>query len=444
VWPVVLTLLFYKVRAQKRVAWVIGGGALASAIAMWVLYSSADPSRIYYGTDTRASGLLIGAALAVVWRPWIPGYRARIGPRKLELGALGAAAILVWAFWRWDEFTSFTYRPGIQLVALASAVLVAAAVHPETKVHALLGFRPLKWIGRRSYGIYLWHWPVFVVTRPGLDIGWSSGPTLVLRLGLTLLLAELSFRYLEEPIRRGALGRIGRRLVARARSSRVQRRRLQLGWAGATMALILVGGLLIGGVVSAPTPALSAAQLGLVPSPSIAPVTTEQPDVRPVAVLPSGPLRVTAIGDSVMVDTKPALRNQIPGIYIDALVGRHVSGAVPILRALQARGKLGNVVVIHLGTNGAFRTQDFDAIMHLLRDADRVVFVNLRVPRRWETPDNRVIAAGVSRYANAVLVDWHTRWRECGADVFWADGIHPTPSGAACYARMVAAAAVQP
>ena len=443
VWPVVLALLFYKVRRQKRVAWIIGGGALASAIAMWVLYSSADPSRIYYGTDTRASGLLIGAALAVVWRPWIPGYRTRIGPRALELGAVAAVGVLVWAFWRWDEFTSFTYRPGIQLVALASAVLVAASVHPETKLRAILGFKPLQWIGRRSYGIYLWHWPVFVVTRPTLDLGWSSGPTLVLRLGLTLLIAELSFHYLEEPIRRGALGRIGRRLVARARSSKVQRRRLQLGWAGATMALILVGGLLIGGVVSAPTPALSAAQLGLLPSPSIAPVSTEQPDTTRPA-LSSGPLKVTAIGDSVMVDTKPALRAAIPGIYIDALVGRHVSGAVPLLQNLKSHNILGNVVVIHLGTNGAFRAQDFDAIMAVLADVDRVVFVNLRVPRRWETPDNRTIAAGVSRYANAVLVDWHNRWRECGKNVFWSDGIHPTPSGAACYARMVAAAAVQP
>jgi hypothetical protein len=208
------------------------------------------------------------------------------------------------------------------------------------------------------------------------------------------------------------------------------------------MATVLVGGLLIGGVVSAPAPALSAAQLGLTPAQSVAPVTTEQPDIRPGPS--SGPLIVTAIGDSVMLDTRNALRAQIPGIYVDARVGRHVSGAVPLLTALQRTGKLGNVVVIHLGTNGAFRAQDFDAIMQVLKYTNRVVFVNLRVPRRWETPDNRVIAAGVARYANAVLVDWHRRWRECGSNVFWSDGIHPTPSGSACYARMVAAAAAQP
>ena len=443
-WPLALMLLFKIVRKPKRVAGFIGGAALLSAVAMWVLYNGNDPSRVYYGTDTRAAGLLIGAALAVLWRPWTPGFKVKISPRLLELAALGAAGFLVWAFWRWDEFSSFTYRPGIQLVAIASAVLVGASVHPETRLRALLGSRPLKWIGRRSYGIYLWHWPVYVVTRPGIDIGWSSGPTLALRLGLTLILAELSFRYVEEPVRRGALGRLGRRFAARARSTRVQRRRLQLGWATASGAFLLALSLIIGGVVSAPTPALSASQIALIHGvPAVAPVTTEHPDVNTKPTFEPVPLSVVAIGDSVMVDAQNALRAQIPGINIYAKVGWHTSGAVPLLKSLRAQNRLGDAVVIHLGTNGAFTSADFDSIMQVLQDVPRVVFINLRVPRRWETPDNRVIAAGVKRYPAAVLLDWHDRWRECGTNVFWGDGIHPNPSGAACYARMVAAA-VQP
>jgi len=444
VWPLLLTLLFARIRRPKRVATYIGGAALLSACAMWIFYSSADPSRVYYGTDTRAAGLLIGAALAVVWRPWTPGHKTRISPRMLELAAVGAGAILIWAFVRWDEFSSFTYRPGIQIVSLASAVLVAASVHPETRLHSILGWKPLRWIGRRSYGIYLWHWPVYVVTRPGIDIGWSNGPVLVLRLAITLLLAELSFRYVEEPVRRGALGRIGRRLVARARSSRVHRRRLQLGWAGGSMAFLLAIALLVGGVVSAPAPALTASQLGLRDQPALAPVSTERPDVTVKPDLGassgSGTLSVVAIGDSVMVDTQNALRAQISGIYVDAKVGRHTSGGVAVLRRLRDANRLGDVVVIHLGTNGRLNSSDFDQLMSVLADVPRVVFVNLKVPRSWETPDNRAIAAGVKRYPNTVLVDWHNRWRECGAHVFWSDGVHPTPSGAACYARMVAAA----
>ena len=443
-WPLALVLLYKLVRRPKRVAGVIGGAALASAIGMWVLYNSSDPSRVYYGTDTRAAGLLIGAALAILWRPWTPGFKVKISPRLLDVAALGAIGVLGWAFWRWDELGSFTYRPGIQIVALASAVLIAACVHPETHLRAL-GWKPLRWVGQRSYGIYLWHWPIYVVTRPGIDVPWSSGPTLVLRLGLTLLLAELSYRYVEEPIRRGALGRLGRRFASRARTPRVQRRRLQLGWATASGAFLLALGLIIGGVVSAPTPALSASQLALIHGvPAVAPVTTEEPDTR--ATQPPPPvtaLSVVAIGDSVMVDAQNALRAQFPRILIMAKVGWHTSGAAPFLRSLRDQGRLGDVVVIHLGTNGQFTTQDFDTIMQVLQGVSRVVFVNLKVPRRWETPDNRVIAAGVARYPNTVLVDWHDRWRECGTNVFWSDGIHPTPSGAACYARMIAAA-VQP
>ena len=101
------------------------------------------------------------------------------------------------------------------------------------------------------------------------------------------------------------------------------------------------------------------------------------------------------------------------------------------------------ISAVHSSRAEYFFLRDFDNIMQILQSVQRVVFINLRVPRRWETPDNRTIAAGVKRYSNTVLLDWHNRWRECGRNVFWSDGIHPTPSGAACYARMVAAA-VQP
>jgi peptidoglycan/LPS O-acetylase OafA/YrhL len=436
-WPLLLTLLYVTVRRAKNVARIIGGAAIASAATMWFLYSGGDPSRVYYGTDTRAAGLLVGAALAVVWRPWTPGRRSRITPRMLELGAVLATAILVWAFVRWDEFSAFTYRPGIQIVSVASAVLVAACVHPETRLHLILGSKPLREIGRRSYGIYLWHWPVFVVTRPGLDIGWSSGPTLALRLVLTMGLAELSFRYLEEPIRRGALGRLAKRLSERSRVSSPEQRSLRLRWAGVSVAFLLVIGVLAGAVLRASVPALSAT--GLDPG-VLTPIATEREDV--VAVHSgSTQVRVVAVGDSVMVDARKALRARIKGIYIDASVGRHVLGGIAVLRSLRNANRLGGVVVVHLGTNGIFSASEFDELMGVLSGLDKVVFINLKVPRRWETPDNRTISAGVKRYPSAVLVDWHTLWRHCaGGRVFGSDGVHLTSSGAACYARLVAAA----
>jgi hypothetical protein len=162
---------------------------------------------------------------------------------------------------------------------------------------------------------------------------------------------------------------------------------------------------------------------------------------QPIPNVPLVRADVDAIGDSVMKGAVSALRARIPHIYVDAIEGQQVSGGIRVLRHLRDEHKLGKVVVIHLGTNGTFLASQFDEIMKLLASVPKVVFVNVKAARSWETGDNRVIAAGVKKYAaRAVLVDWHSRWRDCTGTVFYSDGIHLTPNGAKCYARLVAAA----
>jgi peptidoglycan/LPS O-acetylase OafA/YrhL len=240
---------------RRRVVTVALAGAGASVVAMAVLYvPGVDPSRIYYGTDTRATGLLFGAALAFLWsqagkyrpadtrhqRLGLPGrsrFRRRwgwIAPTLLDLLGLAALGGLVWFCLRLGEFQPFLYRGGFALVALTTAVAIMAVVHPRTRLGAglLLGWGPLRWIGERSYGIYLWHWPIFAITRPGLDVPLDGLPLLALRLAATILLAHLSYRYVEEPIRRGALGRAWKAL-RRARGRR--RQHLRRRWAGAVV-----------------------------------------------------------------------------------------------------------------------------------------------------------------------------------------------------------------
>ena len=150
---------------------------------------------------------------------------------------------------------------------------------------------------------------------------------------------------------------------------------------------------------------------------------------------------VDAIGDSVMEGAASQLRSHIPHIYISAITSQQVSGGIRILRQLRDQHKLGKFVVIHLGTNGRFLSSQFDEIMQILSSVPKVVFVNVKAARSWEAGDNKVIAAGVHKYAaRAVLVDWHSRWRDCSGTVFYSDGIHLTSAGAQCYARLVAAA----
>jgi peptidoglycan/LPS O-acetylase OafA/YrhL len=454
IWPLVVGFLLVRARNARRAAGWVLGAALASTAATWFLYSARDPSRVYFGTDTRAAGILIGAALAIVWRPWEREWHTHKRPHLLQVVALVGAFVIGWAFVRWDEFAAFTFRPGIQVVAIASALLIAALVHPRSWLAPVLGWQPLRAIGRRSYGIYLWHWPIFVLTRPGLDIHLTSGPVLAIRLALTFAVAEASFRYIEEPIRNGALGRLRHELFARhRRTPRIQRRRV--GWAGVSLVLVLDLVLMVGGVVHASAPvrvfsATTEAEQFPLPREQIdgarlVSVGRSQPLAPPIILppIPDVPLvlaHVDAIGDSVMVDAKTALRRRIKKVYIDAKVGRQVYDGIAVLRALRAANKLADVVVIHLGTNGMFTSTQFDTIMKILSGVREVVFVNVKVPRRWETPVNRTIAAGVNRYRHAVLVDWHDRWRACGGTVFGSDGVHLTANGASCYAALVAAA----
>jgi len=496
----------FAVRRRRLLIAVLAGAALSTALMAALYQPDADPSRIYYGTDTRAAGLLIGAALALVWMPEQLRVRGRAGGAGwlLDAAGLGALAALL-GFYRWlDEFQPFLYRGGFAAVALATAVVIAAAVHPNARlIPGLLGQRLLRWAGLRSYGLYLWHWPVFMVTRPQLDLPVDGLPLLVLRLGVTCLMAELSYRYVETPLRSGA---VGRAWTAWRKARGMQRWQLGLRWAGAagTVAVVFLAvGMSVAEaqppaapaylsvtaidtipVITPPAPssgALAAAQP--LPSPSSGPLAprpsspvTSPPanaggpgvspgdglaQAQPVpaatlvppalalpapaasapASLPAGP--VTAIGDSVMLDVVPQLQRDIPGIQVNAAVGRQVSAAIGILQAYHATDQLGTVVIIDLGNNGTFTAKQFDQIMQVLSGVPRVVFVNVKVPRAWQDANNTVLADGVKRYPNAVLVDWYTASAD-RPDLFWRDGYHLRPQGAQVYADLVAASAQTP
>jgi len=152
--------------------------------------------------------------------------------------------------------------------------------------------------------------------------------------------------------------------------------------------------------------------------------------------------RVTAIGDSVMLAAAGDLAAAILNIEVDAEVGRVVSTAIDILRARRNAGQLGDVVVVHVGNNSPFTASQFDEMMGLMADVTRVVFVNLKVPRDWEGPNNAVLAAGVARYPNAVLVDWYTA--SVDRPQFFQDGVHLRPEGALAYAQLIAASVGSP
>jgi len=249
IWPWMLWLGLRFTRGRPALSGVILTtmtlvGAAVSAVAMWLIYEpGVDPTRVYEGTDTRAFGLLIGAALAMVW----PSRRlgdtlARRWRVSLDgVGMLGLVVIGL-LIWRTSEYSPFLYRGGIVLLSVATAATVAAMAHPACWLGVAVGWRPLRWLGVRSYGIYLWHWPIIVLTAPSLQ-GEASLSLRAAQVAATIVVAALSWRYFEEPIRRGALGKIWARASSRgwwrnafsARTLRQRRRRF------ATSAAVLVG-----------------------------------------------------------------------------------------------------------------------------------------------------------------------------------------------------------
>ncbi len=436
VWPVVLALLVGRLRTGGMVLLLIAAAA-ASSVLMAVLWNpEAGPTRVYFGTDTRAAGLLIGAALAFVWAPWkLRESRARAYSVALNFAGLTALAGLVYLHVELDQYRPFLYHGGFALVAVCSAVVIAVAVHPSAHLGRLLGLQPLRWLGTRSYAVYLWHWPVFMLTRPGLDVSIDGWELLGLRLGITLLLAEISYRLVERPVRAGALGRAWRTF----RDGRGLRR-----WAGgarwaaplsaAATGAVVLAAFAIAAEPPAPPEYLSvesvrimspasaqgqshvravntAALVGTTSDPgavvSVPSGTTPgRPGDGPAQIYGIAPdVAVTVLGDSVMVGAAPTLAAAIPSADIDAAIGRQAQTALDILQQRRSAQALGDAVIIHIGNNGTFTTNQFDAMMQALADRRVVIFVNVKVPRSWEEPNNQVIADGVHRYSNAVVLE---------------------------------------
>lgn len=217
VWPWLLVVMVKVARNPRELLLMIVGLVAASALAMGLIFHPGfDPTRAYEGTDTRAFTLLVGAALAIVWPTDIRRRAAMNLPlRNLldGLACLGIAAIVALVAVT-DAFSSFLYPYGFLLLSCGTAAVVAAVVHPRSRVGALLGWRPLRWVGVRSYGVYLWQWPIIVLATP---IGQSPGLLRgTLAVAATLLIASISWRWVEEPARHGAIGRWWRRLRAGA------------------------------------------------------------------------------------------------------------------------------------------------------------------------------------------------------------------------------------
>jgi peptidoglycan/LPS O-acetylase OafA/YrhL len=496
IWPLVLA---FGLRFAPRRGQLIGitlAGATASALAMAMIYQpGADPSRVYYGTDTRAFSLLIGAALALVWPSRQLSATISYWSR-LFLDLLGSIGLLSIFFmiWSFNEYNTFLYRGGMVLLSIAAAVVVATLAHPASGLSKVLGCKPLRWLGVRSYGIYLWHYPVIVLTSPTVDTGGFDVTRAVFQVAASIALAALSWRFVEEPIRHGALGKLWTQLrISMSRKGPVTNGL----WITSVSALLVLSVFCVGMAVK--TPAATSGSGSQDRSITLTTtVTTDHKGSRAttpnensngkhisgkqgtstVKTSPgtdtsqnsptagtgnatgtgstsgtgnttgtgstSGvPVKsgqgVTAIGDSVMIDAAPYLEKLLPGIVVDGEVGRQMSQAPAVINQLRSEGKLGDRIIIELGTNGDFTKDQLTALLQSLGSVKQIVLVNTRVPRPWQDVVNSTLAEVAASFPHTTLVNWYNA--SAGKNsLFYSDGVHLQPDGAQFYASLLAKA----
>jgi peptidoglycan/LPS O-acetylase OafA/YrhL len=443
-WPLALTFLLPRIK-RLRLAAGTAAAALASTDLMAVLFhpNGADPSRVYFGTDTHAQGLLLGCTLALV----LPHARlVLLRSRRWQIGInlLGgmALAALGWLVFHLNDYGSLTYRGGFALVDLAAVALVIAAASPVTIWAGALARQPLRWVGTRSYAIYLWHWPIQQLMRAHTDVPFGGLPLFTLQTVLILVAAELSYRFVETPVRTGRA-----RAWLAERYGRTRYREVWIIGPGVFLVVLTMitlnapapkpSGLLAQGSTAASRLKLTSKVSG--PRP---------PTPAPLPPRPTGPPLplsyyepALAIGDSVMLGCSGALQDRFgPQITVDAAVDRHVDQGISRLKAYKQSAQLANykTLIIGLGTNGPMTAAMFQQIMTLAVGIPNILFISTYDDRSWESSTNAVLSQGVATHPGTKLVDWYSL-ANSNPSLLGPDGIHPRLAGIEAYANLLLA-----
>jgi peptidoglycan/LPS O-acetylase OafA/YrhL len=431
-WPLLLLVILRHFR-ERGVLLVAASLALLSS--GWMIYLSArygypqsqDPSRIYLGTDTHTMGLFLGASLAAAWNPWKSHASPGTHVTRALTDFLGVICIsaLLWAMLFVTEYDRALYQGGFFWVCLFSIGLVFAASQKDSTLSVWLSVRPLAWLGKRSYGLYLWHWPVFALLRPEFELSDNAWVQAAIRLTLTLILTELSYQLIENPVRTGdvfrwpAQKRYGFYAVCIA------------GIASAVLTIQILPAPVEKNNALANPVSDEASQADDSPHESeIAAHQMRAACIRSVSnkfSIKSKPL-ITVLGDSVLLGASDHLAKKVEGLEIDAAIGRQGKDGLTRLRELKEKNELADIVIIHLGTNGYLYEAQVREVMTLLSTVRQVVFINVKAPRRWEKSNNDLLKNMSKDFPNVKLIDWRSIGQS-HKEYFGKDHIHLTKKG---------------
>ena len=420
IWP--LILYFILKRLGKK---VIPAASLiiaaASGVTLLLVSFSLDASNaskvshVYFGTDTHSIGLFLGAALAVSWIP--QNFKINVTKQAQNfidgVGVFGFIGILA-CFLFIDETQPTLYKIAFPLAGLFGAAIIMSVVHPASRFAPVLQNPVLLWIGERSYAIYLWHWVIFQVTRPSLDLAGQQWALYALRILIVFALSDISLRYIELPIRRGVFQYWLKGLKYRTKKDRNLQTR-------AFTALVVVL-MAIGSLVSVRAIHISQQQrIRLEASLSAKP--------SEIKTATTGGLWVT--GDSVILGIRSVLGENHSIALINARIGRQAPELLDVMVHDKAQ-VAGSTVVFDFGNNNSLTREQVVAIFDVVKDQPKIIVVNTAVPRPWRDSNNALLADVARKYAHVTIIDWNAI-SQGHPEYFAPDGVHLVPVGVSVY-----------
>ena len=469
IWPLLFILLMKLVKNRGTIFKIVIGCSLLSALLLAIWYSpGADPTRVYYGTDTRLFSIWMGSALAFIWpsthlKKEIPKKAKRVLNLAGGLSFIG----LVITFFVLDDHLSFVYYGGMLLVSLLCTILVAVTAHPGASLNRWLTNPLFSYIGKRSYGIYLYQFPVMIFYEAKIgNVGENVLLHTLIEIVLILLISELSYRFIENPLRKFHYKdtfRTVRNWFSKPVISR------QKPW---LLPGLLVSLVALYGIATAPVNYVDAQQQQLKENIAANKKAAEQTQknangsdtestgensskateaeqsvmekygLTEAQVKKAEELEITAFGDSVMLDATADLQEIFPKAVVDGDVGRQLYESPELIKALKEKDLLRDTVLIGLGTNGSFTENQFDNLMKEIGDR-KVYWINVRVPtQRWQNEVNSMLEKMAAKYDNMTLIDWYDLSNE-HEEWFYEDRVHPNPDGMLQYCTLVSQAILQ-
>jgi len=425
IWPIILlaVLKYFGKRNIARIALII---AMISGTALFFVSLQLDQanakqiSHIYFGTDTHSLGLFLGSALAVSWIP--QNLSANIEKRAQDvIDAIGVVGLLglISTFLFIDQSNANLYRIAFPLAGIFGCLVIISLVHPASRFAPLISTAPFRWIGQRSYGIYIWHWVIFQVTRPSVDLSGQTWALYLARVLLVLALADISLRWVEIPFRQGLVQNWFRGMKYRSAKVRL---RQQLS---VIFSIIITLAITTSISVQAITKSNQVTEQLLTQS--------DQPSKPTEDLASTTGLWVT--GDSVILGIRSKLEAKQHISLVNARVGRQAPELLAVMR-VDKTSVPQSPVVFNLGNNNALSEPTVVEIFETLKDQPQIIVVNTAVPRAWKDSNNSIISSVAARYPNVIVVDWN-KISEGRPELFAPDGVHLSPTGSDVYVDLI-------